>query len=258
MTRRTSTNDVRGLRTLKAQMRVRQLILDGELGVGQRIPELNLVERTGVSRTPIRAALLRLAEEGLLEYAPSSGGFIVRAFDESEVYDAIDVRGTLEGAAARRVAERRPSSSELNEFRDCVGAMDALVARPSLALEQFSDYARLNERYHTLLVELAQSPALTRTLERISSLPFASPSAFVLAQSDLPNARENLIIAHDQHRGILDAVIAGEGSRAESIAREHSKLAQRDFRATAQRKEWRKQVAGGNLIQLQEPSGVRR
>ncbi len=131
MTRQTSASDVRGLRTLKAQMRVRQLILDGELKVGQRIPELSLVERTGVSRTPVRAALVRLAEEGLLEYAASSGGFIVRAFDESEVYDAIDVPGTLEGAAARRAAERRPPASELSELRDCVGAMDALIARRS-------------------------------------------------------------------------------------------------------------------------------
>ena len=258
MTRRIRAGDARGVRTLQAQMRVRQLILDGKLRVGQRIPELKLVERTGVSRTPVRAALARLAEEGLLEYAASSGGFLVRAFDESEVYDAIDVRGTLEGAAARRVAERRPSRGELNELRDCVGAMDALVARQSLALEQFSDYARLNDRYHKLLIQLAGSPALTRTIERILSLPFASPSAFVLAQADMPNARENLIIGHDQHRGILDAIVAGEGSRAESIAREHSNLAQRDFRAAAHRKEWLQQVAGGNLIQLRNPSGLRR
>ena len=177
MTRLTRNGDPRAAQTLKAQLRLRQMIFDGELSAGERVPELMLVERTGVSRTPIRAALLHLAEEGLLEPS-SSGGFVVRAFEESEVYDAIDVRGMLEGAAARRAAQRRPSHEELTELRDCVGAMDAIVKRHSLSAEQFSDFVRLNERYHSLLLGLARSSVLTRAVERIAALPFASPSAF--------------------------------------------------------------------------------
>ena len=85
MTRLMRNGDPRAAQTLKAQLRLRQMILDGELTAGERVPELMLVERTGVSRTPIRAALVRLAEEGLLEPA-SSGGFLVRAFDEMPLY----------------------------------------------------------------------------------------------------------------------------------------------------------------------------
>src|SRR5690348_771573 len=80
----TRTGNVRAGQTVKAMKRLRQLILDGKLQAGERVPELALVEHTGVSRTPIRAALMQLAEEGLLE-ASASGGFIVRAFDEDEV-----------------------------------------------------------------------------------------------------------------------------------------------------------------------------
>ncbi|HEX4023530.1 MAG TPA: GntR family transcriptional regulator [Steroidobacteraceae bacterium] len=246
---RARNGDPRAGQTVKALLRLRQLILDGELRAGERVPELRLVERTGVSRTPIRAALLRLAEEGLLEPS-SSGGFVVRAFQESDVYDAIDVRGTLEGAAARRAAERRPSHSELNDLRDCVGAMDALVKRSTLAIEQFSDYVRLNERYHALLVALARSPTLSRLIERVVALPFASPSAFVLAQAGMPDAHQTMIIAQDQHRAILEALTAGDGVRAESVAREHSNLAKRNLQAASSRQEPLRQVVGGNLIRL--------
>ncbi len=208
MTRLMRNGDPRAAQTLKAQLRLRQMILDGELSAGERVPELMLVERTGVSRTPIRAALLRLAEEGLLEPS-SSGGFVVRAFDEAEVYDAIDVRGMLEGAAARRAAQRRPSHAELSDLRDCVGAMDAIVKRRTLGVQQFSDFVRLNERYHSLLVGLARSPVLTRAVERIVALPFASPSAFVVAQSALADAHQTLILSQEQHRAILEALAAG-------------------------------------------------
>src|SRR5271168_3630799 len=212
MTQLTRNGDPRAAQTLKAQLHLRQMIFDGELSAGERVPELMLVERTGVSRTPIRAALARLADEGLLE--PSgSGGFVVRAFDEAEVYDAIDVRGMLEGAAARRAAQRRPSREELSELRDCVGAMDAVVKRRTLGMEQFSDFVRLNERYHSLLVGLARSAVLARAVERIVALPFASPGAFVLAQSALDDAHETLITSQEQHRAILEALAAGAGAR---------------------------------------------
>lgn len=249
MTRLTRNGDLRATQTVKAQLRLRQLILDGDLKPGQRVPELALVERTGVSRTPIRAALLQLAEEGLLVASPS-GGFVVRAFDANEVFDAIDVRGTLEGAAARRAAERHPSHAELADLRDCVGAMDALVKRRKLGVEQFSDYVRLNERYHALLVALAQSPVLTRTIERTIALPFASPSAFVLVQAALPDAHQTFLIGQEQHRAILEAIGAGESGRAESIAREHSNVAKRHLQAAINRETPMKQVVGGHLIKL--------
>jgi GntR family transcriptional regulator of vanillate catabolism len=220
------------------------MILDGELSAGERVPELMLVERTGVSRTPIRAALLRLAEEGLLEPS-SSGGFVVRAFDEAEVYDVIDVRGMLEGAA-----DRRPTHAELSDLRDCVGAMDTIVKRRTLRLEQFSDFVRLNERYHSLLVGLARSPVLSRAVERIVALPFASPSAFVMAQSALADAHQTLILSQQQHRAILEALAAGASARAESVAREHSNLAKRNLQAAARREAPLRKVAGGNLIRL--------
>lgn len=246
---KSTSADSRATQTVKAQLKLRQLILDGQLKAGERVPELSLVERTGVSRTPIRSALMRLADEGLLEALPT-GGFVVRSFDQAEVLDSIDIRGTLEGTAARRAAERRLSSAELAELRDCVGAMDSLVARRMVGVEQFFDYVRLNELFHTLLIELAQSAVLQRTIDRIVALPFASPSAFVMAQATLPEAQQVLTIAQEHHRAILDAIQLGEGARAESLAREHSHLAIRNLQSASQRTAMREHVAGGKLIRF--------
>ena len=91
--------------TVKAQLALRELILGGELKPGTRIAELWLVERLRVSRTPVRLALVRLAEEGLLDALPN-GGYAVKDFSESDIVDAIELRGTLEGLAARFAAER--------------------------------------------------------------------------------------------------------------------------------------------------------
>ena len=80
----------------KAQLKLRELILAGGLPAGARIAELTLVDLLGVSRTPIRAALIRLEQEGLLEALPH-GGYAVHTFSEAEVSDAIELRGTVEG-----------------------------------------------------------------------------------------------------------------------------------------------------------------
>jgi DNA-binding GntR family transcriptional regulator len=92
--------------TLSSQLRLRELILSGQLAPGERLSEPSVAERLGASRTPVRATLVRLAEEGLVEVIPS-GGFAVKSFTEQEIHDAIDLRGTLEGHAARLAAARR-------------------------------------------------------------------------------------------------------------------------------------------------------
>jgi GntR family transcriptional regulator of vanillate catabolism len=246
---RTRSGELRASQTVKAMLRLRQLILDGHLKPGQRVPELTLVEQTGVSRTPIRAALTQLADEGLLA-ASASGGFVVRQFDEHEVFDAIDLRGTLEGAAARRAAERHLSHEQLAPLRDCVGAMDAIVNIRKLDLQHFYDYVRLNEEFHRLLVVLANSNVLSRAIERVLSLPFASPSAFVLAQSELPHAQKILITAQEHHRSILKAIASGDAELAEHLARDHSTLAKRNLQSAGAHVQHMQRVVGGNLIKL--------
>jgi GntR family transcriptional regulator of vanillate catabolism len=130
--------------------------------------------------------------------------------------------------------------------------MDAIVKRRTLGVAQFLDFVRLNERFHSLLVGLAHSPVLSRAVERIVALPFASPSAFVMAQSAHADAHQILILSQEQHRAILEALSVGASARAENVAREHSNLAKRNLHAAAKRDAPLHKVAGGNLIRLRQ------
>ena len=239
---------------VRALLRLREMVLAGELPVGARIAELAIVERLGVSRTPIREALMRLAQEGLLEALPH-GGYAVRSFSERDVNDAIELRGTIEGLAARLAAERSPPSGVMAEAADCLAQIDDVLARPALDDEAFHRYVGLNQRFHELLCEMAGSGTITREIERVVRLPFASPSGFVVVQADTPRARDMLIVAQDQHRQVIEAIAAGEGARAEAIMREHSRLAQRNLREAVQSRTLDR-MPGLRLIR-QHPEGGR-
>ena len=215
--------------TVRTQVRLREMIVGGELKPGARIAELALVERLGASRTPIRMALVRLQEEGLLAPLPN-GGFTVKDFSESDIHDAIELRGTLEGLLARLAAERGAPGAVLLEARQCLNRLDTVLAVPALDDKGFSDYVALNSQFHALVWEMADSPTIARQLEKVLSLPFASPSGFVVMQAHSQRARDMLVVAQDQHRQVLDAIEQREGTRAEAIMREHSRLAQRNLR----------------------------
>jgi GntR family transcriptional regulator of vanillate catabolism len=214
---------------VQALLRLRAMILDGELPGGARIAELSIVEKLGFSRTPIRAALMRLEQEGLLDARPN-GGYAVKTFSERDVSDAIELRGTLEGLSARLCAEHGATAVALGETRACLREIDALLSQSALDADAFSSYITLNERFHALLSDMSGSAVIARELERVSRLPFASPSGFVVVQAHTPKARDMLIVAQDQHWQVLDAIERREGARAESLMREHSRIAQRNLR----------------------------
>ena len=231
---------------LRAQLQLREMILAGELPAGARIVELAIVEKLGFSRTPIRAALVKLEQEGLLDALPN-GGYAVKTFSERDVAEAIELRGTLEGLSARLAAERGAAPVVLNEARACLQAIDAVLSESTLDDEAFASYVKLNEQFHALLSELSGSSVIAKELERVCGLPFASPSGFVIVQANTPKARDMLVVAQDQHWQVLDAIDRREGSRAESLMREHSRIAQRNLREVVQ-SQTLNQLPGVSLI----------
>jgi len=208
-------------------MGLRDMVLSGALPAGERLYEVAISERIGISRTPVRDALTRLEQEGLLERVPS-GGFTVRTFSFEDVIDSIELRGILEGTAARVAAERGADASGLRRMRQLVEGLDKVVQEGAESLD-FDAYTDLNEKFHGCLAALAGSDVLRREVERSARLPFASPSAFLDAQSGMLEIRQTLIGAQEQHRDILDAIEAREGTRAEHIAREHARLARKNL-----------------------------
>ena len=225
---------------------VREMVLRGEFGRGERISELPLVARLGMSRTPIRLALERLAHVGLLQ-PNATGGFTIREFTISEVRDAIEVRGVLEGTAARLAAERLRDKSELVILRRYCLEMERLE---SLDGGSFAYYMDMNESFHAAILDLSKSAMLRRTLEQAKSLPFASPSAMVFPTSVMPRSTETLAIAQEHHRAIMEALEHRHGTRAEALAREHALLARRVLDVALSDHDALSTVPGGPLINL--------
>src|SRR5205814_7073708 len=88
----------------RAIVRIREMILRGELAAGARVAEAPLAQLLGMSRTPVRQALPVLAQEGLLG-EHETRGYVVRGFSSADILDAVDLRGGLEGLAVRGVED---------------------------------------------------------------------------------------------------------------------------------------------------------
>ena len=209
--------------TLKAILGVRALVFSGTIAPGERLSEISVSEHLGISRTPIRAALARLEQEGILEAIPS-GGYSVRQFSVADVADAIELRGVLEGTAARLAAERGITPARLAALRQLIQDLDATVTGPVEGLD-LDGYIAFNAQFHEMIGELSGSRIIQRELERVMQLPFSGPSAFLNAQTSVPAFRASLVFGQMQHRAIAHAIEMREGARAEAVTREHARLA---------------------------------
>lgn len=233
--------------TDRALLGIRDLVLRGEFKAGERLPELALVELLGVSRTPIRAALQRLAEEGLLEVSQPTG-YVVRSFSETDIFDAIEARGVIEGLAARMAAERGVSQLLIDRMHDCLTELDEVLAVASPGDEHLGKYAALNERFHRLLLEASGSDIMALALSRVASLPFASPNAFVEVQDKIPGSLKILMQAQRQHHEILEAIEARSSARVEPLVREHARIARKNLELVLRNSEALQHLVGAQLI----------
>lgn len=210
----------------KALLGLRSLVLNGAFEANARLSEVALAERLSISRTPLRQAMDRLVEEGLLDRI-ETGGCRVASFTTHDILDAIELRGVIEGTAARLAAERGADPQALAECDATILALDAAVYR-SGGLD-FDAYVDLNARLHRQFAALAGSAVVAREVERVSRLPLASPSAFLQGQEFVPDFQVSLRRAQEQHKAILAAIKAREGARAEALSREHARLARQNL-----------------------------
>jgi len=230
--------------TGRTVLRLRELILTGEFGPGDRISEQPLTGRLNVSRTPIRLALERLAHEGLLEPYPT-GGFVVRKFTLNDVWDGIEVRGLLEGGAARLAAERWTNDSDLQELRRAQDNID-MMGEPTA--DSFPTFLELNDIFHAEIVKLAKSDMLRQSLDKLFSFPFTSPRALVTLHPKLHTAAHLFVISQEHHHRIIEAIEKRQGARAESLAREHAQLSRRNFDIVLMDTDSLRSLPGGSLI----------
>jgi len=199
---------------------IRERILRGELPPGTRVNFTGLLAMLGYGTLTLDPVLSALVQEGLLADL-GDRGYVVRSWSDDEVIDVIDIRGALEGLAARRVAERGASPAFLAELRACLGEGDAVFERKLVGTEDKAIYAEMNRRFHALIVEESNSATILESLARNNRRPFASPFAIAFGSADPEQAYEILRYAHRQHYAIIDALENGQGPRADVLMREH-------------------------------------
>ncbi|MHB0775230.1 GntR family transcriptional regulator [Halomonas sp. WWR20] len=200
---------------------LRKLIVEGDYAPGERLAEIPVAERFGVSRTPIRLAFRTLEQEGLLQKA-GKRGFFVREFTEEDVLCALEVRGVLEGLAARRLAERGMSEEIRTQLQACLEESAALLGKGYLTEQDIACWSSLNGRFHTTIIEATHSMAIADAITRNNHLPFASSDSIIMDTQALEREFEKLRLAHLQHQLVFEALANGESARAEMLMREHA------------------------------------
>jgi len=200
---------------------LRQMIISGELAAGERVAEIPTAERLGVSRTPVRIAFRALEQEGLL-IRQERRGYRVREVTPAGVSGAVEVRGVLEGLAARQAAELGLSAAQRQGLIDCLLLGDALFDKGYVTEEDLEQYHDLNRRFHALIIEASANPAINSALARNEHMPFASVSSLAIDRHNLKREYRRFNFAHMQHHAVFDAIDHRQGARAEWIMREHA------------------------------------
>jgi DNA-binding GntR family transcriptional regulator len=187
---------------------IRSAILSGTIKPGETLVERRLAEQLGVSKTPVREALIALSGAGLVQITPNRGT-VVRAVEAEDVRQAYEVRALLEPWAVARTV-RRVGQSAAAEAREAL----AEAARHRTG----ADHVRLslaNRRFHRALYASCGNDLVVAQLDALQELAALGAVAMIWTRG--PSWREE----HADHEEILDAVDTGAADRAERLTRKH-------------------------------------
>jgi DNA-binding GntR family transcriptional regulator len=186
---------------------IREAILYGKLAPGERLKEEQLARDLGISRTPVREALLLLTAEGLIESIPNRGA-VVRSYTTDELAEMYDLRALLESYAARRAATRisRPALAEL--ARSCTRF------RAARLVHDIKAQTRENLAFHFGIAEAAGTPKLVELIRGAIQLPLVSSAFYWYSRRESQRSE-------DFHRRILAALRSADAERAELLMKEH-------------------------------------
>jgi DNA-binding GntR family transcriptional regulator len=191
-----------------AYLELKKRILMGFFGASDRLREIEVAQLLDMGRTPVREAIKRLEDEGLLTHEPRRG-LVVTSLDQQSVTELYAMRELLEGGAARFAAKH---------------ASEAEIDNMSNILEEGrrgADPVASNLAFHQSMYGAAHNKFLIRALQTLTD------STYLLGRSTLasPGRPE---AAHEEHRAILEAIRDGDTARAEQAARDHIRSALRE------------------------------
>jgi DNA-binding GntR family transcriptional regulator len=201
---------------------IRDQIFSGERGGGEWLREVELADVLGVSRTPVREALRRLAAEGLVHHERNRG-VRVAVWSGHDIDEIFSLRAVLEPWASSLAAES--GDADLDLLRDLATEMDVTAHQrhPDLGV-----ITRLNNRFHRLVLEASRNKRLVNVVSGVVEVPlvwrtFSHYSPEAMRRS----------LAH--HHELVDALESQDAAWAESVMRSHVRAAWTSLRADRQR-----------------------
>lgn len=186
---------------------IRERVIDGSFSPGAQLGEVQLAEQLGVSRGPVREALQRLIQEGLLEGRPHRGVFVAR-LSVNDVVDVYRARRAVERAAAELLVDRADGTA-LDDLAGLVARMEGAADRG-----RWSSVVDLDRRFHEALVSAAGSPRLTRMFRTL----LAETAMCMAALEPAYPVRRDIA---GEHRLLLEALTAGDTGRVLACIEEH-------------------------------------
>lgn len=184
---------------------LRQELLNGRIPGGRWLREKELADSLQVSRTPVREAIRRLAQEGFVTIE-ANRGVMVAELSVEEAVATYEVRERLEGMAAG-LAARKITDAGRQLLQDALAAMESL---PRSATEE---HLRTDNEFHSAIARLAGNPVLEELIERMNDR--------VMRVKILTSDINSTDLAREQHAGITAAIAAGDPEQAEEAMRAH-------------------------------------
>jgi DNA-binding GntR family transcriptional regulator len=192
-----------------AYTRVRSLILSGELAPGAVLPQAALAHAIGISTTPLREALRRLKQEGLVDLDAHRDAR-VRPLDATEARDLLELRGSLEPLAAALAAQRR-TDADLADLRAALDGLETLSSRPTVAqLES-------HHRFHAAIHRASHNTLLVDTLDGL----WVKTDRYRRHGLEAGRSDEERDARATEHRLLFEAVRDGEPDTAADLMHRH-------------------------------------
>lgn len=206
----------------QAYDQLRTLLLGGEVRPGQRLSHRSLAKDLGLSRSPVREALLALEAEGLIEHRPQSGVYL-REVSPQELEELYDMREAIEPYAAERAA-RMADTVQVTNLRRACDAFHELVSQRNFerwldAPESRRRLSALDRDFHTTILAASKNRVAQRFFENAQILSLVVSWNFMKTDSATLAARATLTAK--QHRQIYDAIRKHEPAKAQRLMRTH-------------------------------------
>jgi GntR family transcriptional regulator of vanillate catabolism len=211
-------------------LQMRELMMAGEFAPGERIAEIPIAKRFGVSRTPVRLALSVLEKEGLVIGRPRRG-YVVRQVTITEIMQAIAVSGVLEGMACAIIAREGLTLPTRVALEMCLEEGEEIIAKPRITEGDAMRWADMNGRFHNAIVSAANSLPLESAVAFNSRRPFVAARAIFATTNTLELSLQRMKTAQAEHRDVLDALKRGDTVRADFLMRDHSYKSSEALRA---------------------------